>query len=374
MALEVIGSMQTPCTALFGFYGVGNYGDDLMAWMIADHLESIGRRVIIYSLSDRAGDSLQSPNFKRRIFPSSPSLEVALQSCDSVIYGGGGVLVSNASRKLRKFACYFRREEIFLAAVKQRQLPLAVLSVGGDGRQDAGLLDSFAADMVRYATSVTVRNRADVSVLKQLGVDAHFHPDIVWGVKRSGFGVRSQHAQLRIGLDLYSNLFRRGGGLRFLCFLQSVILSNPSIRFVCLNSTHVNCGRSSGLGRILFGSNVERYQFSDFSLDHERLCSLDVLVSSRLHVPMVALQCGVPVISVFSEGKTRLLMESVGLQFAHFDKTRIRELQSILASRERLIDWIERYHFPPVDVLSVGASGHYRQMDDFLAEVGACRK
>lgn len=67
-------------------------------------------------------------------------------------------------------------------------------------------------------------------------------------------------------------------------------------------------------------------------------------------------------------------MESVGLQFAHFDKTRIRELQSILASRERLIDWIERYHFPPVDVLSVGASGHYRQMDDFLAEVGACRK
>ena len=77
--------MQTPCTALFGFYGVGNYGDDLMAWMIADHLESIGRRVIIYSLSDRAGDSLQSPNFKRRIFPSSPSLEVALQSCDSVI-------------------------------------------------------------------------------------------------------------------------------------------------------------------------------------------------------------------------------------------------------------------------------------------------
>jgi len=353
-------------TALFGFYGVGNYGDDLMAWMIADHLASVGRRVAIHSLADRGGDSLRTPDFLRRDFRSDPSIEATLDACDSVVYGGGGLLVSHAGQRMRRFARHFRKEEAFLAEVRRRGLPLAVLSVGGDGSGNPDHLDPFAIEMVRYAGSVTVRNRSDLDLLARLGVAAHAYPDVVWSAAGRFGHVERRHAGLRIGLDLYPSMMRWSDALAVLATLQAVVLARPSVRFVCLDSTHACRGRFGGIGRFLVGRNVERYRFSDFRSDLAELHSLDLLLSSRLHVPMVALQYGVPFLSVMPEGKTRLLLESVGLDDAAFGRGRLGELRALLGSDDRLREWLGRYRFPECASLSERSLGHFRRLDEFL--------
>jgi len=50
---------------LLGYYGHGNYGDDLMAWMIARHLGTEGISCSVFSLGDGPRDSLLVPDFVR---------------------------------------------------------------------------------------------------------------------------------------------------------------------------------------------------------------------------------------------------------------------------------------------------------------------
>lgn len=361
--------MSTRRVAVFGFYGIGNFGDDLMAWMIASWLRSRGHAVTILSLADDEDDSLHSIDFTRGALVSSRSIDHAIDSCDAVVYGGGGILVGHSERALRRFRRQFAKERQFLDAAAARRLPLMVMSVGGDGGTDPGRLDAFPRRLLSQAARITVRNPEDVALLRNLGVAGVHVPDLVWGARdmiaappRSGTGPR-------IGLDLYPSLVKRPGGVGFLAFLQAWMLRHRSATFVCLHSRHVSSGFDPGLGHILCGPNVRRYRFRDFHSDAAELSSLDLLISSRLHVPMLALQYGVPVISIFAEPKTRLMLEHNGLAFATFTPGTLPDLRSLLWERNALDDWIDDYRMPANAVSVEAWRLHFHHLDTFLHEV-----
>ena len=76
---------------LLGYYGRGNYGDDLMAWMIARHLGTEGISCSVFSLGDGPRDSLLVPDFVRSGIESTQDPEAALSRPAFVVKGGGDV-------------------------------------------------------------------------------------------------------------------------------------------------------------------------------------------------------------------------------------------------------------------------------------------
>ncbi len=352
--------------ALFGFYGVGNFGDDLMAWMIAMRMHRSGHAVSVFSVGDAAHDSLLGADFARQGIESSRSIDQALDSCAAVIYGGGGILAAHSESTLKQFRRHFDRERRFLDAVTSRTLPLAVVSIGGDGSTDPGRLDPLPKALLGHAAAITVRNPSDVVLLRNLGVASIHAPDIVWGARRMLDAPPRSDDGLRIGLDLYPSLLKRTGGPQFLVFLQALILRHRTVRFVCLDSRHASAGFAPGIGHLLRGANVSRYRFNDYRSDAAELSSLDLLISSRLHVPMLALQYGVPFVSVFAEAKTHVMLENTGLAFAAHTADMLPDLRAILWDRHALERWIAAFRAravpPPQDAWQV----HFQELDRFL--------
>lgn len=376
---EVPLTMKAGRTSILGFYGLGNFGDDLMGWMIAKQISTLGRSSVLFDLSDQSPSSLNGNDFTSHRIDSSRSLEQIVETSESVIFGGGGVLVAHAHKKLRRFSKYLHKMDLFLQAVQKKNKPLALLSIGGDGGETFDELSPMTRRALSAATLITTRNTSDNRLLMPKRVASHCYPDIVWaatqlmpGTWQSTAFKPKEHAQdrpLRIGIDLYlAPLMEQGivAALEFLTFLRKQMRKLRSMEWIVLNSKHVNGGAFSLLKHYLSGRFGQYYQFHSFESDFQALSSLDLLVSSRLHVPIVALQLGVPTISAFSEGKTKIFFQSHGLSNYYFGPDRRRELQVLLADPSALRDWLLSYQFPNVMSLQAGSLMHFQKMQEFL--------
>lgn len=371
--------MQAGRTSIFGFYGLGNFGDDLMGWMIAKQISLLGRSSVLFDLSDHHPSSLTCSDFTSHGIESNRSLDHIVASSENAIFGGGGLLVANAHKKLRRFSKYLHKMDLFLAAVQKHKKPLALLSIGGDGGQAIDQLSPMARRAVSAATLITTRNASDSRLLLPERTASHCYPDMVWaatqfvpGSWQSAAFKPKEHPQnrpLRIGIDLYlAPLIDQGmvAATEFLLFLRRQMKKHRSIEWIVLNSQHVHSGTFSFLKSFLSGTFSQYYQFHSFESDLKTLSSLDLLVSSRLHVPIVSLQLGVPTISAFSEGKTKVFFQSHGLSSTYFGPQRRRELQSLLADPEAIRRWLASYQFPDVGKLRAESWMHFRAMQDFL--------
>lgn len=367
---------NAPKVTVFGFYGLGNFGDDLMGWMIARQLAALGKPSVLCSLSDQPSDSLQVADFTEASIASTRSIEQALENSTAAVLGGGGLLVPHTDRKLKRFAPYFSKIEHLLDSIERRGIPLALISVGGDGDPSPDNLSRRARKALGHASMVTTRNPSDVALLEKCGITSHCYPDLVWLAStflRHGWPSDSLREKthdldrpLRIGLDLYASNLIGKGMLRFLACLYGLAWTTPYLQFVTINSKHARCGTSSGVGTALSAATVEHYQFHDFESDFAKLASLDLLVSSRLHVPIVALQLGVPTISVFAEAKTRIFFEANGLSGAYFGGDRTNQLVSLLRDQVALRAWLHAFAFPDLAQLRAAGGGHFRRLQEFL--------
>ncbi len=367
---------NAPKVTVFGFYGLGNFGDDLMGWMIARHLAAIGHPSVLCSLSDQPSDSLQVADFTEASIASTRSIEQALENSTAAVLGGGGLLVPHTDRKLKRFATYFSKIEHLLDAIAHRGIPLALISVGGDGDPSPDNLSRRARKAIGHASMITTRNPSDVALLEKCGITSHCYPDLVWlasTFRRRGRPIDSMRKTphdcarpLRIGLDLYASNLIGKGMLRFLGHLYRLSWGTSHLQFVAIYSKHARCGSFSGMGAALSPATVDQYQFHDFESDFAQLASLDLLISSRLHVPIVALQLGVPTISIFSEAKTRIFFEANGLANAYLGGDRTNELFSLLRDEAALRSWLDAFVLPDLTRLRTECGGHFRRLQEFL--------
>ena len=91
-------------------------------------------------------------------------------------------------------------------------------------------------------------------------------------------------------------------------------------------------------------------------------------MSTRLHVPVVCMQYGVPVASLLGEGKTRLLFESLGLDAHFYSHGRMTEWARVMLGRDGWERWIAGYTFPDVPQLREGCLGHLRVLREELGQ------
>jgi hypothetical protein len=259
--------------------------------------------------------------------------EELLDGADLLLWGGGGLLVRWPDLLYRAmFPGVAGEFHKLVARAMQKGIPLAACSVGGDGSCPRRLTPAYKEHFARSAAFMTVRNPQDLPTLERFGVRGAAFPDLMWRAGERLTLPDSVPGGMRIGFDIYPSTVLRRFAPSLLPALKEVANRRPDCRFFFIDSTNAGSRPYRGLGRFIRGSNVASYQFSDLENDLRFLASLDLLVSSRLHTPMLALQFGVPVISLLAERKTSLLFSNLGLHCLSFGRDRVSELRCLLSS------------------------------------------
>ena len=349
-----------PKVALAGFYGAGNFGDDLSASLFGLALKRAGIPFSVWGLCE--------PYAARFGFERAASIGDLLGTAGALVWGGGGLLISWSSLTYRLlYPSAASRLDRLARAVIASGLPVVLSSVGGDGRPLGKLTPAYRARLVEAAQSLTVRNPQDVALLEAVGKRARYFPDIVWGLSGVLPLERRRSARPRLGFDLYPSNLLRQGALRLLPLLQAAVNARPECDFVFIDSTNASCRSYRGLAGIIRGPNVSRYQFRDVDADLAFIASLDAVFSSRLHMPVVAMQYGVPALSVFAEPKTRMLFANLGLERYSFHRERASELGSLMASRTAFDRLVAEFAFPDAQRLGAESQGHIAGLREALA-------
>jgi len=359
MAASTPSSSLVTRVALAGFYHAGNFGDDLSAVLFGLALRRFGIPFVVYGLCEPYAERF---NIEREADPVR-----ALDGADALVWGGGGLLVSwsPVTYRLLYPAAASRLDRLVRAALRGG-IPVLLSSVGGDGRPLRALRPRYKARLVGAARSVTVRNPQDRDALRPLNRDAAYYPDIAWGLSRVLPLERRRGRRLRIGIDLYPSNLIRQGALHLLPRLQAAVNARRDCDFVCVDTTNASCRPYRGIGGVIRGANVLRYQFRDLDEDLAFVGSLDAVFSSRFHLPIVAMQCGVPAVSVIAERKTRLLYDNLGLERFCVGPDRLGGLLSQICGGAGLEGLIRDFEFPDVVRLGAASCGHGETLRDAL--------
>lgn len=348
-----------PKVALTGFFGRGNFGDDLMAVIFGRHLQSLGVPFRVHKLPVALARQFG--------FETAESIDELLEDCRALVWAGGGLLVSRRSLLHRvRYRNFIAEQTRLVGSAMRRAMRLAALSVGGDGSSGVNLFPAYKVDFLHNAECVSVRNEREVRSLGALGIQSDYFPDVVWQTRRCLPVTPARDVPLTVGIDLYwSGLISRWG-FEVPPLLKRIVSMRGDLDFVFMDSTCATHGPFNAVGARWTGPNVRTYQFQDFEEDIRQLGSLGLLVSSRLHVPIVALQYGVPVVSCFPEPKTSTFMASVGLTDFVVGHRRFPAFMRRLVDRNSLEEWLNAYPFPPIERLEAESLGHLTALSRFV--------
>lgn len=343
-----------------GYYGYGNFGDECYAVLYGEELRKAGHSPAIFRLGSEYGRPFGLHGVS--------SMDDLLGDADVLLRGGGALLMPR--RSLLHWVKSPRDEAESFESTRRAirsGIRLAASSVGGDGSIVKSLSPSYRDEFVRAASLITVRNPEDVATLQGLGVASEYFPDLLWLLGENVSTPVHSSGGMRIAFDFYPSTLLRNFAPYLVPLLRQLVNRRKDCQFYFLDSTTKGVRPYAGLARLIGGSNVRRHQFSGFEDSLEFLGSLDLLVSSRLHVPMAALQFGVPVLSVLAEKKTLIALANSGLSHLSFGHRRMPELYRLLSCRKSLDVFLRDYRFPDLPSLRAGASGHIRRLNEWLA-------
>jgi hypothetical protein len=351
--------MQSRHIALVGYFGRGNFGDDCSAVLLGLALRQAGFSFSIYRLCEAYAKPFG--------FPIATSPEGVLEGADVLLWGGGGLLVPWPDLLYRALFPGVASEFANLVTrATGKEIRLTACSVGGDGSRTSRLTPAYKEFFARSAAFMTVRNPQDLAILERFGVPGACFPDLMWlAGELLPLPVRKPGG-MRIAIDLYPSTLLRRFAPYLLPVLQSLLHGRQDCQFFFLDSTNAGCKPYRGLGRFIHGANASPYQFSSPESDLQFLASLDLLISSRLHTPVVAFQYGVPAISLLAEKKTTLLFSNLGLDNLSYGHRRILDLYRLLSCKQSLDAFLRNFRFPDIQALRCGAAGHLRFLFEHL--------
>lgn len=296
---------------LFGYYSYGNLGDNLMAYLLSRHIKSLGHDPVVFT---------KSPKFMMGwdVALCSDITDLVNQS-DVIVFGGGGLLIPrrNLSAQQRDF------NDDLGAAVKAataKGIPQLGSSLGGAGKSLDQIAPVERQNLVRALKYVTLRNSEDVQLLEQAGIEGAFHNDMVWTTADKVPVARgSGNGRRRIGFNLYLTQSRRYKLLRRI--LQLVVRLRPDLDFVFLDIHPGPDGAFNAFAPERMPKNCTRKTLADVEDACREAASLDLLISTRLHLGVMTMSYGGTTIAYAGQEKTRLLYKRIGRESLFWKST-----------------------------------------------------
>ncbi|MEM8904659.1 MAG: polysaccharide pyruvyl transferase family protein [Actinomycetota bacterium] len=306
--------------AIWGSYKHGNFGDDLMAVLFARRVREAGSSPIVLQLDPELAARLDL-----HVAGSVPEL---LDEADLCVMGGGAMLEAGSLRwAARGYSRDLERDLLALWRCARGRVPVHASSIGGSGATSPLRLSPAKAVLLRSGVvgASTVRLPEDVLLLRRLGVEATYHPDVVLGASRSFAGERTRRDdRFRVGVNLN---VRTGSGLTRR--LLDWAAADPAVELVFLH-THLP-GHAAGYEVLPDRSDrVAHHRYRDPDETTAALAELDVLVSSKLHVGVTALSYDVPFVSYAGKAKSVAFLRSIGADHLRFRSGEDERVVSLL--------------------------------------------
>ncbi len=353
---------------LFGFYGYGNFGDDLMAVLFSLFLGQQKVEVVVYQLCQP-----YAARYNLRVANTVPEL---FDRTDLLIIGGGALLISRKPIRWRwvRFslaAKFAKREEeyrLFIHMLSQRKIPLYAFSVGGDGIYPEQLTPSDKQRILEISQYMSVRNPEDMELLQRTGTPGDFYPDVVWQTSVF-FPIHQQkNKKLRIGIDIYiSNMFKQYAFYLPL-IIYAVTLIRHDVDFIFIDTTNKSKSPFRALHWPRNRKNTTTYQFHELPHDLEFIASLDMLISTRLHLGLACMSYGIPFLSLFGEKKTRICLKNANLSHLYFSHRRMFDFVSIMLNKKELFRLIKNFQVPDKEELIKKSFHHFSQLQNILVK------
>lgn len=328
--------------AVWGSYNHGNFGDDIMALTFAYHLQKLGATPTVYRLDYELASQYR--------VSTCLSLDQLLDGAAFAVMGGGGMLTSEcllrllARRNARSFEIGFRNLH---RAAQQHKCAVYPISIGGDGRRSPEGMPYWRRCFFSSAEcrAATVRLRTDLALMRSLGKEAIHYPDVVLA-SPSVLSVppRASHdISYRIGVNLHASISARPVSLLLelaeahrdttLVFLNSHLPSAHQSYEAMPSSTH-NC--------------ITAHDYEDPVELLSVIRTLDLVVSSKLHIGVAALGLGVPFLSMSGKAKTRQFLSELGVPWAYFCQGEEERLLKCVQSIKENKSHTQRYDWDDV--------------------------
>jgi polysaccharide pyruvyl transferase WcaK-like protein len=276
--------------ALFGFYKYGNFGDDLMAVLFGQELKSLGIPFRVYHLRPEVLAEFG--------FQGESCLETLLADAAAVAYGGGGVFLSS------RHDDFDNTLKSLCSICSQRSIPIYIFSAGGDGKP-AHYMSTARQELLRVASYTTFRNAEDAILLAEIGEEkGAIFEDVVWQTAAVFHPSDRSNPQITIGIDnsMLGSRSRRWP-IQFLMWL-CCLLQRP-YRFVGIVQSTPESRHAVTSECIYYSSGMTRF-INDVS-------HMDLVITRRLHLGMVAMSYDIPVLLYFPQPKSRMLFHRLGL-------------------------------------------------------------
>lgn len=291
---------------IWGAYQQQNFGDDLMAVMFYQKLTALGHRVSVFGLSENEA--------RLNNIVVCHNLEDGLKGADAIIIGGGAVLNERQffRRLLRSSLRKIELRYLLLSnALRKYKKPLYFSSIGSDGIMSFHDIP-FARRKLLFSTSVrggTVRLKRDVDILAAASIRASAAPDILLGASDHFKQPRSdwQFDNPRILLNLHKR--HREFGERFISlvrknFPEAHIFVGQSCVADASYPYEWECS-SDNVTILPYDNCVDLLKF---------LSTMNLVLSSKLHVGLVAMSFGVPFLSIGGRSKVREQLSELDLE------------------------------------------------------------
>jgi polysaccharide pyruvyl transferase WcaK-like protein len=303
-----------PRIGLVGFFGWGNYGDELF-------LQQWKRRLDPWFEAVAVNDLLLPPYM-------SLGADAVAADLDAVIIGGGDIVLPDKSSTLYWNRAWLDRD-VYIVGVG---VPFHDVAQKAEAIVEMG--EFFRHPRVRHISArdeesaAWIRQRLRPHVPVRVHADLAFAPDLPpardYGegktiglvIRRGRFGAANDYGNLR---QLVSSAVHRG-------YSPKVIVLATGRRAAedreCLDGLAIDA--------------AEVIESDDIDALSSAVGGLDVLLSLKLHGAIVAARYGVPTIALEGNTKNRMLLSGLGLEDLVSDLVADPHLASRLDSAERL--------------------------------------
>lgn len=351
--------------AIWGSYFYGNYGDDVMALQFTKVLQDLGVTPYVYRLDRHLAD--------RYSVKTTNSLDELFQNAKFCIIGGGGMLTGQtptrvAAKKKSNFNIVAKRDndfrDLYLTSCRYN-CPVFPISVGGDGRGVDTPLPLAVKEFWQGSTCKvsTVRLKGDLALVNKLGKEAVYYPDVLWAV--SDFWnippLSESTGKIQVGINIRQS-FKNSV---FALVIKAIAEIRKDIVFHFIRTMLPNSPRDYELLPNSNSPYIKHHVYNDPQSTLEFLSSLDLIVSSKLHIGLSALTLGIPFISFNGAGKTRTFLKSINANFAVYSSQEQIKLLKLLANPEKVIQLKKKFDFAFIQELKKQSRGHV----DFLREL-----
>lgn len=338
--------------AIWGSYNYGNYGDDLMAIQFAKELAKLGTEPLVYRLDKQLAQqySVNTVDTLAELFDNS-------KFC---IIGGGGILGGGTTVLEKDFS------ELNVIAI-QHQCPVFSISIGGDG---GGIDTVLSAPRQEFwqggaCKSATVRLEEDVELVKKLGKEAVYYPDVLWTV--GDFWqippVAKSSDRLQVGINIPNSL----SGRLLAYQLNAIAKVRKDIVFHFIRTYLPNSPINHELLPKLGSPYIQHHVYTDPDSTLKFIASLDLIISYKLHVGLTALALNVPFYSVGGQGKTRALLKSINADFAILPASAKNiKLATFLAKVDNIRNAKAKFDFATIEQHKKSSWGHIDRLKELV--------